>query len=146
MSERSTSATDSQDETVSALLPPKKRTALGENISRVAEAGQLRIQHCQECGHWSYPPREVCGQCLLGVLAWDECSGHGKVLASVALHNSFEPYFSEHLPWPIVSVKLEAGPVVYAHSRAGVLSSGADVIIVNELDDSGAGVFWAQLV
>ncbi|MCV6626355.1 MAG: hypothetical protein OIF38_09670, partial [Cellvibrionaceae bacterium] len=76
--------------------------------------------------------------------AWDICDGSGEVLAGVALHNSFEPYFAEHLPWPLVSVKLQAGPIVYAHGAEADLPAGTAVTIENRQDSSGAGVFWAQ--
>lgn len=124
-------------------LPPKKRTPLGENITLAAQQGELKVQCCSDCGHWSYPPREVCGNCLGGELQWQENSGRATVLAGIELGNSFDSYFAERLPWRIVSAQLDDGPVVYAHCHASCFASGAKVKIINIADPSGAGVFIA---
>lgn len=128
-------------------LPPKKRTSLGQNLSLAAQQTQLQIQHCADCGHYSYPPREVCGSCLSGQLSWQQHSGLGVILAAVELQHSFESYFAARLPWRLVSVQLEGndgnGPVVYAHCHAAEFQVATKVKIVNVSDPSGAGVFIA---
>lgn len=113
----------------SKRLPPAKRTNLGAQLKPFAEQGELRLQQCSSCQQFVYPPREVCGHCLSGDLSWEVCPAEGQVLARVDLHNSFEPFYAEQLPWVLLSVKLDAGPVVYAHSssHAGLEGSGSEV-------------------
>ncbi len=125
----------------SQLLPPRKRTALGEQLQSFAEKGELHIQQCAACGEWSYPPRELCGHCLADELSWQPCSGAAQVLSRVELHNSFEAYFSEQLPWPLLSVKLDIGPILYVH---GDSQSGQRVTVKLKLDAASAPVFWAE--
>lgn len=124
----------------SVLLPPAKRTALGEQLTQYAGRGELYLQHCADCKAWSYPPREVCGQCLSGDLSWQPCPSAAQVLSRVELHNSFEPYFSDQLPWVLLSVKLDVGPVLYVH---GDYQSGQKINVELKLDNASAPVFWA---
>ncbi|MBB6522030.1 Zn-ribbon domain-containing OB-fold protein [Pseudoteredinibacter isoporae] len=125
----------------SQSLPPRKRTALGEQLQAFAEKGELHLQQCAACNLWSYPPREVCGHCLADELSWQPCPGEGQVLSRVDLHNSFEAYFSEQLPWPLLSVKLDVGPVLYVHGDG---QSGQRVNVKLQLDAASAPVFRAE--
>ncbi|WP_299772176.1 zinc ribbon domain-containing protein [uncultured Pseudoteredinibacter sp.] len=145
----------------SKQMPPAKRTNLGAQLKPFAEQGELRLQQCLSCQQFVYPPREVCGHCLSGELSWEACPAEGQVLARVDLHNSFEPFYAEQLPWVLLSVKLDAGPVVYAHSssHAGLEDSGLEVEALEieskansgdrvtlslQLDEAEAPVFVAQ--
>ncbi|MCV6622594.1 MAG: zinc ribbon domain-containing protein [Cellvibrionaceae bacterium] len=150
----------------SKLLPPAKRTNLGAQLKPFAEQGELRLQQCSSCQQFVYPPREVCGHCLSGDLSWEVCPAEGQVLARVDLHNSFEPFYAAQLPWVLLSVKLDAGPVVYAHSSShsgledsgsevetleiealeieSIANSGDRVELTLQLDEAAAPVFVAQ--
>ncbi|GAA6152060.1 Zn-ribbon domain-containing OB-fold protein [Pseudoteredinibacter isoporae] len=125
----------------SQSLPPRKRTVLGEQLQPFAEKGELHLQHCGACQQWSYPPRELCGHCLADALSWQLCSGEGQVLSRIDLHNSFEAYFSEQLPWSLLSVKLDIGPVLYVHGEG---QSGQRVNVKLQLDAASAPVFRAE--
>ena len=75
----------------------------------------LSLQHCSKCRHINYPVRELCGNCLADSLVWQSVDGAGTVQSLTALHYPLEKNFSHHLPWRIASVKLDAGPVAFAH-------------------------------
>jgi uncharacterized OB-fold protein len=80
----------------------------------------LSLQQCSKCGHISYPVRELCGNCLADSLVWQSVDGGGTVQSVTALHYPLETNFSRQLPWRIASVKLDAGPVAFAHLQPGI--------------------------
>jgi len=127
-----------------SAAPPAPRSPIGEAAqAAAAEAdGGLSLQVCADCGAVQYPPREVCRACLSGALHWREVAGAGVVLATVSLHVNLNPYFAERTPWPIASVRLDAGVTVLAHA-AGELAAGRRVHVVMERDPAGRRVMVA---
>ncbi len=98
--------------------PPKQRTALGQAFSAANLGSAIALQQCRNCDARQYPPRDVCHQCLGDDLVWRDCSSKGKLLSAIPLHHSLWEYFKRRLdtaPWPIASVRLEEGPIVFAH-------------------------------
>lgn len=85
-----------------------------------AAAGVLHLQTCAACGAVAWPPREACSACLSDGLCWRAVSANGTVLAATTLYLSLEDFFRSRLPWRVGVVKLEAGPVAYAHLHARV--------------------------
>ena len=43
-----------------------------------AAEGRLLLQHCEDCGVTTYPPRSACPDCF-GELAWRESDGAGSL-------------------------------------------------------------------
>jgi uncharacterized protein len=85
----------------------------------VSDAGALLIPVCRECGKPAFPPPRACPRC--GAIDWEERpAGPGTVEQATTLRRVAGAAV-EH-PAPLVSVRLEAGPVLIA--RAGV---GAEV-------------------
>jgi uncharacterized OB-fold protein len=82
-------------------------------------AGKLQLQSCGACGKVNYPPRELCGSCLADALDWRTVDDTGTVQTLTELHYSLEPQYAENLPWPVASVKLDCGPVAFAHLQPG---------------------------
>jgi uncharacterized OB-fold protein len=80
----------------------------------------LCLQCCNKCGQVNYPVRELCGNCLGDSLVWQNAEGGGTVQSLTALHYPLEDNFSGHLPWRIASIKLDAGPVAFAHLQPGI--------------------------
>lgn len=80
----------------------------------------LCLQCCNKCGQVNYPVRELCGNCLGDSLVWKSVENGGTVHSLTALHYPLEKNFSRHLPWRIASVKLDAGPVAFAHLQPGI--------------------------
>lgn len=122
-------------------LPPAARTPLWENVTEGARNGELRLQHCADCGQIQYPPREVCGHCLSDNLSWRITDGAGVILARTRLHISVDPWFQDHLPVAVALVKLDAGPVLYAFANDG--NAGAPVVVDARIDASGQAVLHA---
>ena len=123
-------------------LPPRARGRSARGLTSAAAVGRFMLPVCAACGTVHYPPRPVCGICLADTLTWREVAAGGRVLATTELSHSLEPYFRDRLPWPIASIKLDAGPVALAHLAPG-LAAEARVTLVNRLDRGGEAVLVA---
>ncbi len=125
------------------LLPPEKRTAVWKTINLAAQQGQFVLPVCENCAAIQYPPREICHVCLHDELQWQEISTAGKIIGSTQLNASTSAFFRQHLPHPVALVKLDAGPIVYAHLASTQLKIDDKVKLLNRTDISGNGVYVA---
>ena len=73
------------------------------------QAGELRVQRCDECGAYRHPPRPVCAACGSTSAAWVPVSGHGEVWATTTIHPPTLPAFMERTPYNAVVVRLDEG-------------------------------------
>ena len=71
------------------------------------QAGELRLQRCDECRHTYFPPRPFCPKCASRKVSVTKASGRA-ILDSYVIHHrkvaGFEP------PYAIAVVKLAEGP------------------------------------
>ncbi len=108
--------------------PPKQRTPLGTDFNAANLPVALALQHCRDCGSVQYPPRELCRQCLGDALVWRATAGSGSLVSRVELHHSLWEYFKRRLaekPWPVASVRLDCGVIVFAHLALQTFDSEA---------------------
>ena len=119
-------------------LPPIRRGAFSAPLSSAPVDGTLLLQRCGSCHAVQYPPRERCGQCLADALAWETIPGDATVLATTTLAHSMNAWFSAHLPWRIASLRLDAGPIVFAHLAASDAAAGTRLRVAHARDASGA--------
>ena len=117
-------------------------SAAMREFARRAGAGVLELQQCAACGAIQWPPRDICGACWSDALQWREFPAAGFVLAATTLHASMEEFFRARLPWRVGAVRLDAGPVSYAHLHQGV-AEGDPVRIEAHRDFNGRGVLVA---
>lgn len=117
-------------------------SAAMREFSRRAGAGGLQMQKCAACSEISWPPRDVCGVCWSDALQWTGVSSSGAVIATTTLHHSMEKFFSDRLPWRIGLIRLDAGPVVYAHLHHAIKDGDAAKIEAHR-DFKGRGVLIA---
>ena len=115
--------------------------AMSEFTRRAGEGG-LQLQRCADCGTVQWPPRDACGACWSPALQWTEISASGVVIAATALHVSMEEFFRARLPWRVGVVRLDGGPVVYAHLHRA-LGEGDAAHIEAQVDYKGRGVLVA---
>ncbi|HNR76461.1 MAG TPA: zinc ribbon domain-containing protein [Parvularculaceae bacterium] len=118
-------------------------SAAMREFSRRADGGGFQLQKCATCGAVQWPPRDVCGECWTDALQWAAVSSTGVVLATITLRASMEEFFRARLPWRIGTIRLDAGPIVYAH-LGGAVAEGDAVRLEARLDFRGRGVFIAQ--
>ncbi|MES2258535.1 MAG: Zn-ribbon domain-containing OB-fold protein [Pseudomonadota bacterium] len=67
--------------------------------------GKLRMQRCDDCGHWLHPPGAICPQCLSRKVTPQELSG----LATVeAVTLNYQPWLpGVEVPYAIAIVQLD---------------------------------------
>lgn len=72
--------------------------------------GELRIQHCADCGRPRMPPRPMCPACNSLRNDWKPMSGRGAVWSFVVAHPPLLPAFAALAPYNVVVVALEEHP------------------------------------
>ena len=70
-------------------------------------AGQLRLQRCQSCDVFYFPPRPFCPTCLSEDVVWEPVSGRARLHTYLINHRA-APGFEA--PYAIAVVELEEGP------------------------------------
>src|ERR1041385_4142676 len=70
-------------------------------------SGELRLQRCQSCDAYYFPPRPFCPSCLGDDVAWETISGRG-TLHSYVINHRPAPGWDE--PYAIAVVQLDEGP------------------------------------
>ncbi len=108
------------------------------------DSGPLLLQQCGECHAVSYPPRELCGHCLVDALSWQPQPDAGQLLATTTLHHSLEPALQQQLPIVIGSIKLAAGPVAIAYLSPPSAAIGSAVTVTIGRDSAGNPVLQAR--
>ena len=96
--------------------PPRPRPAITEDNAFYFEglrAGELRIQHCTDCGTLRHPPLPGCGTCTS--LNWDYVvsEGKGELYSMVVNHYPQVPAFD--YPLPIGLIELDEGTRLVAN-------------------------------
>ena len=78
-----------------------------------AEAGELRLQRCRDCGGYQHYPRPFCTHCDSEDLDWVTASGRGAIYSVTTVRipvlEELEP------PYQVALVSLEEGPRVLAN-------------------------------
>ena len=69
--------------------------------------GGFELQHCRDCGHWTWPARAICSGCHGENLVWEAPSGKGEVHSWVVTHQVYAPDFIDLVPYTVVLVRLD---------------------------------------
>ena len=69
--------------------------------------GRLELQHCRDCGHWTWPARPLCSGCHGENLAWEPVKGTGEVHSWIVTHQIYAPHFKDRVPYVVVLVRLD---------------------------------------
>jgi len=88
-------------------LPPV--TKLNKPFWEGTKQGELRLQHCSECGHIWFPPSTHCPNCLSRNYEWKAVSGRGKVWSWIIMHQRYFKEFEDELPYDVALIELEEG-------------------------------------
>ncbi len=123
-------------------LPPHARSRAAMGFTVAAAAGDFALQVCGGCEKATWPPRDICPSCWSQQLNWSRVAKGGVLLQDTILRTSINTYYRERMPWRMGTVKLDAGPVVYAHVH-GDVQSGERVSMIARTDKSGQGVMFA---
>jgi uncharacterized OB-fold protein len=79
--------------------------------------GALTIQHCRDCGHWTWPPRLICSGCHGENLEWTPTSGEGEVYSWVVSHRPGGPDYVNLTPYIVALVRLAEQPDILIPGR-----------------------------
>jgi uncharacterized protein len=89
--------------------PDRRMDPLAAQFWAFTKASEFRLQRCDECGKFRWPPAPVCDGCLSEGFTWTLVSGRGAVLSWVVFHRQyFSEYPSGHI---VVSLELDEGPI-----------------------------------
>ena len=69
--------------------------------------GAFLLQHCLDCGHWTWPARPICSGCHGDRLAWEPASGTGEVYSWVITHQPYGPDLARLVPYTTALVRLD---------------------------------------
>jgi uncharacterized OB-fold protein len=80
-----------------------------------ARHGKLAAQRCCACADVHFPPGPVCPVCLSDKQEWFATSGRGTLFSWVAFHHAYWDCVKPALPYNVVMVKLEEGPILISN-------------------------------
>ena len=103
---------DMARETAKASRPLPQPTPETQHFWDGCNAGELRLQRCNECSAVYFPPRPFCPSCSSRSVAVFKASGRGQ-LHSYVINYRPHPAWSE--AYAIAAVKLEEGPVLMSN-------------------------------
>ncbi|MFE7129916.1 Zn-ribbon domain-containing OB-fold protein [Streptomyces sp. NPDC057638] len=95
--------------TAAHLLPPVPDDD-GAPFWEYAARGELRVQHCADCGEPRFPPRPCCPHCHSFTSDWRPTSGRGRIWSFVIPHPPLLPGYAELAPYNAVVVELLETP------------------------------------
>jgi uncharacterized OB-fold protein len=79
--------------------------------------GRFMVQHCPDCGRWTWPARPICSGCHGDALVWEEASGTGEVYSWVVTHQPYGPEFVDLVPFTITLVRLDEQDDIFVPGR-----------------------------
>lgn len=71
---------------------------------------ELRLQRCENCGAYRYPPGPACPQCLSEGGTWTPVAGRGRVLSWTVFHKQY--FDAMPPPHTVVAVEADEGPIM----------------------------------
>jgi len=92
--------------------PVPQITKINRPYWEAAKQHKFMLQRCKMCGSYRYNPGESCPSCLSEELEWVEVSGQGTIYSWTVFHHVYHPAFKDEVPYVVVSVELEEGPMI----------------------------------
>jgi uncharacterized protein len=80
-----------------------------------AQRHQLALPRCKDCGHVWFPPYRSCPNCWSFNREFVPASGRGKVWGFVEMMYPFFASFENDIPYNVVLVELEEGPLLFSN-------------------------------
>jgi len=74
-----------------------------------AKERRLRLQYCEDCGTWAFPPTTCCQDCGSFAIGWRDASGTGTVYAHSRLARQYHPRHEGRLPLVLAQVDIPEG-------------------------------------
>jgi uncharacterized protein len=125
------------------LRPTPRRGRYDDPFWEFVSDHDLRLQQCDECGSFRYPPGPACSRCLSLQWSWEPIAGAGSLLSWVVFHRQYFPEFP--VPHVVVAAELPEGPILIADLADGAdheLSAGTSLRIAYEPASTAEGAEW----
>lgn len=71
---------------------------------------ELRIQRCQRCTRFWFPPGNRCQYCWSEEFAWQPASGRGQVYSYTVYRRAYSADLAGKVPYVVAVVELDEGP------------------------------------
>jgi uncharacterized protein len=75
--------------------------------------GLLLLPECMSCATVSLATNSCCARCGSLERRWRQCSGRGVIHSWVRYHRAYLPEFEALVPYEVIAVRLEEGPVMF---------------------------------
>lgn len=92
------------------------------------------LTRCKACGRWCTLRPLACPECGSCSLGFQRASGKGKVKSLTVVHRAPDPQWREKVPYVVVLVNTDEGPVVMGHAASDVRLGDC---VVTKLFDHG---------
>jgi uncharacterized OB-fold protein len=81
---------------------------------RSARNHALELPFCLACARAYYPPQHRCPACLGERVEWRPVRGRGHVVTWTVMHQIYDPWFTERVPYVTAVVEIVEGPRLVA--------------------------------
>lgn len=121
--------------------PLPRPSAESQPFWDAARAHKLKLQKCNSCGEFWFPPSARCAHCLGGDFAWTEVKGTGRVFSFVTYRRLYHKGWEDDLPYVVAVVELDEGPrLLSAISGIPAEAVACDMRVKVVFDDVADGV------
>ena len=76
---------------------------------------RMRVQRCDDCAQFYFPPSARCPNCLSDSVAWTEVSGRGQVWATATMYRAYLPAYESEVPYDVSIIELDEGAKVWSN-------------------------------
>lgn len=77
--------------------------------------GDFRLQKCDTCERFEWPPTPMCPDCLGETFTWTSIKGTGKIMTYCTFERQYYPECPP--PWHAILVELEEGPLFMSNPK-----------------------------
>jgi uncharacterized OB-fold protein len=113
----------------SEVLPRPAAMPLSSPYWDAIRAGRFMLQECRSCGRRQHYPRLLCRHCHRAELGWAPASTAGTVIAAALTHRTSSEALRGQVPFLVVLVRLDDGPLVLATTSEDGLRAGVRVVV-----------------
>jgi uncharacterized protein len=71
-----------------------------------------RIQKCEDCGQFRFPPAPTCYHCGKASGKWEEISGKGRIYSWIVVNHPVDKRLADEVPFVVALIELSEGPRV----------------------------------
>lgn len=76
---------------------------------------QLKVQCCDDCGHYQFYPRIFCTQCSSKQVSWVAVTGRGRVRSFTICRHAVSKAYAAEAPYVVALIQLEEGPTMMSN-------------------------------